>query len=102
VVALVSSQDQSERSKQGYTPSSFMPDAKALDAYYKSLTDQELLKLRAEGGFTAEAEQKFGKELARRGLTSDEAKREYAPEWLDDDLPVPGRRQLASLFPPLR
>lgn len=60
-----------------------MPDAKALDAYYKTLTDQELLKLRAEGGFTEEAEQKLGKELARRGLTADEAKREYAPEWLD-------------------
>jgi hypothetical protein len=60
-----------------------MPDAKALDAYYKTLTDQELLKLTAEGGFTAEAEQKLSKELGRRGLTSDEAKREYAPEGLN-------------------
>lgn len=60
-----------------------MPDAKALDAYYKSLTDEELLKLRAEGGFTEEAEQTLRRELARRGLTPDQAKREYAPEWLD-------------------
>jgi hypothetical protein len=60
-----------------------MPDAKALDAYYKTLSDQELLKLRADGGFTEEAEQTLGKELARRNLTSDQAKRDYAPEWLD-------------------
>ena len=59
-----------------------MPDAKALDAY-RTLTDQQLLKLRAEGGFSEEAAQTLGKELARRGLTSDEAKRKYAPEWLD-------------------
>jgi hypothetical protein len=60
-----------------------MPDAKELDAYYKTLTDQELLKLRADGGFTEEAEQTLGKELARRNPTSDEAKRCFAPEWLD-------------------
>jgi hypothetical protein len=60
-----------------------MPDAKALDAYYKTFSDQELLKLRADGGFTEEAEQTLGKELARRNLTSDQAKRDYAPEWLD-------------------
>jgi hypothetical protein len=60
-----------------------MPDAKALDAYYKTLTEQELLKLTAEGGFTEEAAQTLDKELARRGLTSDQAKRNYAPEWLD-------------------
>jgi hypothetical protein len=60
-----------------------MPDAKALDVYYKTLTDQELLKLRADGGFTEEAEQTLGKELARRNLTSDEAKQYSAPEWLD-------------------
>lgn len=60
-----------------------MLDAKALDAYYKTLTDQELLKLRAESGFTEEAERRLDKELSRRSLTSEEAKRDYAPEWLD-------------------
>jgi hypothetical protein len=60
-----------------------MPDTQALDTYYKTLTDQELLKLRADGGFTAEAEQVLDKELTRRNLTQDEAKRHIAPEWLD-------------------
>jgi hypothetical protein len=59
-----------------------MPDAKALDAYYKALTDQELLRLTAEGGFTNEAEQALRKELAHRNLTADEAKRCFDPEWL--------------------
>jgi hypothetical protein len=54
-----------------------MPDVKALHTYYKTATDQELLKLRADGGFTLD------EELARRNLTSDEAKRYFAPEWLD-------------------
>jgi hypothetical protein len=76
-------QEKSERSKQVYNPSNSMPDAKELDAYYKTLTDQELLKFRANGGFTEEAEQTLGKELARRNPTSDEAKRCFAPEWLD-------------------
>jgi hypothetical protein len=60
-----------------------MHHAKEVDAYYKALTDQAILKLRAEGGFTEGAEQRLDKELARRGLTPGEAKREYAPEWLD-------------------
>ncbi len=60
-----------------------MPDASALDIHYKTLTDQELLKLRADGGFTPEAEQVLDKELARRNLAVDEAKRYFAPEWLD-------------------
>lgn len=60
-----------------------MFDAKALDAYYKTLTDQQLLKLKAEGGLTEEAEHRLGKELVRRNLTPEEAKRNYAPEWLD-------------------
>ncbi len=47
-----------------------MPDTLALEKYYKTLTDRELLNLGAEGGFTAEAEQVFGKELARRNLGS--------------------------------
>jgi hypothetical protein len=45
-----------------------MPDATQLDEYYKTLTDQELLNLEREGGFTAEAEQVFRRELARRKL----------------------------------
>ncbi|MGA3100270.1 MAG: hypothetical protein ABSD61_00275 [Terracidiphilus sp.] len=60
-----------------------MPDAGGLDTEYKTLTDLELLKLRVNGGFRLEAEQVLDKELARRNLTSDEAKRYFAPEWLD-------------------
>jgi hypothetical protein len=60
-----------------------MPDIKDLDEHYKSLSDEELLKLRAEGGFTGEAEKVLDKELARRNLTSDDAKRHFAPAWLD-------------------
>jgi hypothetical protein len=58
-------------------------DPKALETHYTSLSDRELLKLRSEGGFTAEAEHLLDKELARRKLTPDEAKRRFAPEWLD-------------------
>lgn len=60
-----------------------MHDGKTLDEYYETLTDQELLKLRAEGGFTAEAKQALSRELERRNLTSDEAERYFAPQWLD-------------------
>ena len=45
-----------------------MPNATELDKYYKALTDQELLNLKREGGFTAEAEQVLGEEMARRNL----------------------------------
>ena len=48
-----------------------MPDTKAFDQHYRALSDEELLKLAAEGGFTAEAAQLLGKELARRNLTFD-------------------------------
>ncbi len=68
---------------RAYNPSNFLPDAKALNAYYNALSDQELLKLRAEGGLTAEAERTVDKELVIRNLTADEAKRSYAPEWLE-------------------
>lgn len=61
-----------------------MSDPRALEIHYESLSDRELLKLRAEGGFTAEAELLLNKELARRKLTPDEAKRQFAPEWLDE------------------
>jgi hypothetical protein len=60
-----------------------MADTEALDEHYKALRDEDLLKLAAEGGFTVEAEQVLGKELARRNLTFDEAKRHFAPKWLD-------------------
>jgi len=61
-----------------------MPNVRDLEAHYRSRSDQELLKLRAEGGFTAEAEKILDKELARRNLTSDDAKRKFAPDWLDE------------------
>ncbi len=60
-----------------------MPDTNAYDAHYHALSDEALLKLAAEGGFTAEAEQVLDKELAQRKLSFDEAKRYFAPEWLD-------------------
>ena len=60
-----------------------MPGIKELDEHYRSLSDEELLKLRAEGGFTGEAEKVLDKELARRNLTSDDARRHFAPDWLD-------------------
>jgi hypothetical protein len=60
-----------------------MSDQRALETHYRSLSDRELLKLRSEGGFTAEAENSLDKELARRKLTLEDAKRHFAPEWLD-------------------
>ena len=60
-----------------------MPTTKAHDEHYRALSDEELLKLAAEGGFTEKTEQVLGKELARRNLTFDEAKRYFAPQWLD-------------------
>ena len=60
-----------------------MSDPVALETRYTSLSDRELLKLRSEGGFTAQAEHLLDKELARRKLTPDDAKRHFAPEWLD-------------------
>ena len=60
-----------------------MQDTKDLDEHYRALSDPELLKLAAGGGFTEEAERVLGNELARRNLTFDEAKRHFAPEWLD-------------------
>jgi hypothetical protein len=60
-----------------------MADTKALDEHYRALSDEELLKLAAQGGLTEEAEQVLDKELARRNLTFEEAKRRFAPGWLD-------------------
>lgn len=52
------------------------------ERYYKALTDQDLLNLKREGGFTAEAEQVLGEEMARRNLGSGDLKRYVT----DDDL----------------
>lgn len=52
-----------------------MPDTIALEKYYKTLTDRQLLNLRAEGGFTPEAEQALSTELARRHLRSSDVKK---------------------------
>jgi len=60
-----------------------MSDPIELESHYKTLSDRKLLKLRAEGGFTTDAEQLLNKELARRKLTPDQAKRQFAPDWLD-------------------
>jgi hypothetical protein len=60
-----------------------MPDATALENYYKTLTDRELLGLKAEGGFTEEAEQVLGKELVRRHLASGDVKRYVATSECD-------------------
>jgi hypothetical protein len=74
-----------------------MPDTNALEQHYGGLSDHALLKLAAEGGVTAEAEQVLDKELARRNLTFDEAKRHFAPEWLDKvDLGTLGILTLAN------
>jgi hypothetical protein len=40
-----------------YNLANIMPDASALQKYYQTLTDDELLNLKSEGGFTGEAEQ---------------------------------------------
>lgn len=61
-----------------------MPAAEALAKHYATLSDTELLKLAAEGGLTADAEHVLQKELARRNLTLDDAKRHFAPQWLDE------------------
>lgn len=60
-----------------------MPSTKALHEHYSALSDEEILKLAAGGGLTDEAERVLGNELARRNLTLHEAKRHFAPEWLD-------------------
>lgn len=60
-----------------------MPSKEALDEHYRALSDDEILKLAAGGGLTDEAEQVLQHELSRRNLTVDEAKRHFAPQWLD-------------------
>ena len=52
-----------------------MPDASALEKYYETLTDAQLLNLRSEGGFTEQAEQVLADELKRRNLRASDVKR---------------------------
>jgi hypothetical protein len=55
-----------------------MPDEVALENYYKTLTDQQLLQFRSEGGFTPEAEHALSMELAQRHLGATDVKRYVA------------------------
>jgi hypothetical protein len=55
-----------------------MPDATALAQYYRMLTDQELLNLKRQSGFTAEAEEVLSGELTRRNLTPGDLKKYVA------------------------
>jgi hypothetical protein len=81
-----------------------MPDANELEKYYKALTDQELLNLKREGGFTAEAGRVLVEEFARRSLTSSTLKR-YAVDgdltfdefaaWLREYWSVPVRKAIS-------
>ncbi|MDP9051914.1 MAG: hypothetical protein M3O31_14530 [Acidobacteriota bacterium] len=57
---------------------------KALNENYRVLNDDKLLKLAAEGGLTDEAGQVLSNELSRRNLTFEDAKRRFAPQWLDE------------------
>lgn len=51
-----------------------MPDKIALETYYRTLTDQQLLQLRSEDGLTEDAEHALSSELARRHLDSRDVK----------------------------
>lgn len=51
-----------------------MPDTIALAKHYETLTDDALLKLAHESGFTEEAQQVLTKELGRRNLGDDDLK----------------------------
>jgi len=55
-----------------------MPDKSALENYYGTLTEQQLLQLRSEGGFTAEAERVLSIELAQRHLRSRDVSKHLA------------------------
>jgi acyl carrier protein len=81
-----------------------MPNASELEKYYKALTDQELLNLKREGGFTAQAELVLGEEMAHRNLGSGDLKR-YAVDrdltfdefaaWLREYWVVPNRKEIS-------
>jgi len=55
-----------------------MPNADALAKYYETLNDAQLLNLRAEDGFTEQAEQVLVEELKRRDLKASDVKRNTA------------------------
>ena len=55
-----------------------MPVKSALESYYGTLTDQQLLQLRSEGGFTAEAERALSIELAQRHLGAEDVNKHVA------------------------
>ncbi|MGD0939815.1 MAG: hypothetical protein ABR905_08880 [Terracidiphilus sp.] len=55
-----------------------MPDADALAKYYETLTDSQLLNLRAEDGLTEQADLMLTEELKRRNLTTGDMKRNTA------------------------
>jgi len=61
--------------KVRYHVSKTMPDANALAKYYETLTDAQLLNLRAEDGFTEQAEQVLTEELKRRNFKDSDVKR---------------------------
>jgi hypothetical protein len=63
-----------------YNPGNLMPGLNALEEYYKTLADSELLNRGGESGYTYEAEQVLRKELARRNLAPSDVKR-YAAEF---------------------
>jgi hypothetical protein len=60
---------------RGYTAAYIMPDTIELTKYYETLTDDALLNLASEGGFTEEAQQVLAKELRRRNLANGDLKR---------------------------
>jgi len=73
-----------------------MPNATELDEYYKALSDCELLNLKREGGFTAEAEQVLGEEMVRRNLSfalGDLTFDDFA-KWLREYWSVPVRKAI--------
>lgn len=67
-----------EVGRLGYHVSKTMPDADALAKYYATLTDAQLLNLRAEDGFTEQAELVLAEELKRRNLKDSDVKRNIA------------------------
>ena len=73
-----------------------MPNTAELDKYYKALTDQELLNLKREGGFTAEAEQVLGEEMARRnlGVAHGDLTFDQFAAWLREYLSIPVRKAI--------
>ncbi len=55
-----------------------MPDTNQLEAYYRGLSDGELLELGGQEGFTREAKQTLSTELARRKISNADIRRHSA------------------------